>query len=133
MSRYPGSPPIAIAVCGDPVVGKALGLLLQGYRCDARFLPEQSLSELGSLECIRLLLLTPHLSAKRRDLLLASLRSVMGAVKMPILELTTNYYERIREVRVWGGQECAVPWPCSIEELRRRIEEVALPPCPEVN
>ncbi len=73
------SAPITLAVCGDPVVGRALALLLRGSGYDTRFLPASSLSEPGSLEGIGLLLLapTPELRVEQREVLLASLRDAL--------------------------------------------------------
>jgi hypothetical protein len=98
-------------------------LLLGSSRYDVRFLPASSLSEPGSLEGVRLLLLAPtwELNTERREELLASLRGASGAAEAPILELTSSVGEsRNGEVRV--EPEHMVPWPCSTEELERRIQ-----------
>ena len=119
---------VFVAVCGDPVVGRALVLLLQGPRYDARFVPDSSLGEPGALEGVGLVLLAPtwELNGEGRDALLASLRGAPGAAEAPILELTSSFSEatRIEEVRV--GPEHTVPWPCSTEELERRIQAALL-------
>ncbi len=113
-----------MAVCGDPVVGRALVLLLQGPRYDVRFVPASSWGEPGALEGVELVLLAPtwELNGEGRDALLASLRGAPGAAKAPILELTSSFSEgtRVGDVRV--GPEQTVPWPCSTEELERRIQ-----------
>jgi hypothetical protein len=118
---------MVVAICGDPVVGRALALLLRGSLYDARFLSTSSLSEPGSLEDIRLLLLTPtwELDADRREALLASLRDASDAARAPILELTSdsggvqNGKARLRPDHI-------VSWPCSTEELERRIQAALL-------
>jgi hypothetical protein len=117
----PSSTRIVIAICGDPVVGRALVLLLQGSLYDARFMPILSLSEPGSLEGVRLLLLTLtwELDAERREALLAALEGASSAMEIPILELTTSGERRDGEAP--SGQEHKVPWPCRPEELERRI------------
>ena len=125
MSRYQGSDPIALAVCGDPIIGKALALLLEDESYAARFLPESSLNRMGSLEGVGLLLLTPPSSVERRDHLLASLRDIPGALGIPILELVTNF-EGTRETGPGAGPRRIVLWPCNREELRRRIEAALL-------
>jgi hypothetical protein len=109
------------AICGDPVVGRTLALLLRSSHYDARFLTTSSLGERGSLEGVRLLLLTPtwELDAEHRESLLASLR---GASEAPILELTSA--ARNGEAR--ARPEHTVPWPCSTEELERRIQAALL-------
>ncbi len=126
---YPASArTVFVAVCGDPVVGRALVLLLQGPRYDARFVPASSLGEPEALDGVGLVLLAPtwELNGEGRDALLASLRGAPGAAEAPILELTSSFSEatRIGEVRV--GSEHTVPWPCSTEELERRIQAALL-------
>src|SRR5918912_1220878 len=59
----PGSFQATLAVFGDPIVGRALVLLLRGYRYEARFMPASSSSSSiemsGLLEDILLVLVTP--------------------------------------------------------------------------
>ncbi len=106
-------------------MGRALALLLRSSLYDARFLTTSSLSDPGSLEGVRLLLLTPtwELDADRRAALLASLRDASDAAEAPILELTSsperNGHTHLRP-------EHMVPWPCSTEELERRIQAALL-------
>jgi hypothetical protein len=114
---------MVVAICGDAVVGRALVLLLRGSRYDARFLPCASLVEPGALEGVRLLLLAPmwEFNAERRKALLASLRAAASAAGAPILELRSSVGEGLNgEALV--GPEHVVPWPCTPEELERRIE-----------
>ena len=118
---------MVVAICGDPVVGRALALLLGGSNYDARFVPTSSLGEPGSLEGVRLLVLTPtwELDADSREVLLASLRDASEAAEAPILELTSsiggarNGHARLRPDHI-------VSWPCSPEELERRIQVALL-------
>jgi hypothetical protein len=121
--RRPVSTPTVVAIFGDPVVGRALALLLQGSHYGARFLPTSSLSEPGSLEGISLLLLTPtwELDADRREALMASLRDASDAAKAPILELTSSF-EGPRSGHARLKPDDIVSWPCSTEELVRRIQ-----------
>lgn len=121
------SGPIVLAVLGNPVVGRALALLLRGPGYDARFLPASSSSEPGSLEGVRLLLLapTPELSTERRQAFLALLRDVPGVLEMPVLELV-GPSEQVWEGGARDGSWYATPWPCSIEELKRSIETALL-------
>ena len=134
------SAPIVVAICGDPIVGRALALLIRSSLYDPRFLSTSSLNEAGALEGIRLVLLTPRweLDAGRREDLLASLGASLGAAlgseagaaQVPILELTSslrgarNGEARNGEARL--GLEHTVSWPCSTDELERRIEEALL-------
>ncbi len=115
---------MVVAICGDPVVGRALALLLRSSLYDARFMTTSSLDEPGSLEDVRLLVLTPtwEMDADSREVLLASLRDASEAAEAPILELTSdsrgarNGHARLRPDHI-------VSWPCSPEELERRIED----------
>ena len=116
-----------LAICGDPVVGRALALLLRSSLHEVRFLPVSSLSEPGALEGVRLLLLTPtwDLDAERRGALLASLRGATAAAGPPILELTSSSGEaRNGDARL--RPEHTVHWPCTTEELERRIQAALL-------
>ncbi len=122
---------MVVAICGDPLVGRALALLLRSSLYDARFLPVSSLSEPGALEGVGLLLLTPtwELDAEGRAVLVASLRGASAAAAAPILELTSSTGEaRNGEARL--KPEHTVPWPCTTEELERRIQ-AALRAAPE--
>jgi hypothetical protein len=122
----PAAAPMVVAICGDPIVGRALALLLQSSLYDARFLTSSPLSDAGSLEDVQLLLLTPawELYADRREDLLALLGDKSDAAEMPVLELTSfgagrNGHARLRP-------EHTVSWPCSTEELERRIQAALL-------
>ena len=127
---------MALAVCGDPVVGRLLVLLLEDSGYEVRFLPRLSLNESGALERVRLLLLTPtpELSSERRAALLASLKDIQeAAAGLIVLELVTPSEERRREeVRddsrgeSRGDSWHLVPWPCRFPELKRRIEAALL-------
>jgi hypothetical protein len=118
---------MVVAICGDPIVGRALALLLRSTLYDARFLVSLSLSELGSLEDVQLLLLTPawELYADRREDILALLGDESDAAEIPVLELTSSFgagrngHARLRP-------EHTVSWPCSTEELERRIQAALL-------
>jgi hypothetical protein len=118
---------IVVAICGDPVVGRALTLLLRSCLYEARFLPVSSLSEPGALEGVGLLLLTPtwDLDAEGRAALVASLRGASAAPAAPILELTSSTGEARNGVAPLRPEH-TVPWPCTTEELERRIQAALL-------
>lgn len=121
-TRRFGPEPETLVICGDPIVGRTLVLLLKGSGYDAKFVPFSSLNEPEILEGAGLLLITPMpgLSNERRETLVALLTD-KAAAGMPILELVATVQEsRSSGARVGVG--AAVPWPCSTEELRRRIE-----------
>ncbi len=112
---------VALAICGEPVVGRALARLLRGPRYDTRFVSASSLDEVASLEGVRLLLLTPTpgLGAERREALLATLRQATAVAGIPILELVACPERADR-------RHAQVRWPCSAEQLERCIEAALL-------
>jgi DNA-binding response OmpR family regulator len=57
---------------------------------------------------------------------LTTLRSASGPAEAPILELTTSPGEEARNGAARVGPEHTVAWPCSTEELERRIEAALL-------
>ena len=132
VSHRPCSSRAALAVFGEPVVGRALVLLLRGFRYEARFLPAPSSSSptemSGSLEDILLVMVTPtpSLSARQRENLLTSLEKEVETAQIPILELVvpTSSGRMQDEEEGWAGRglKSAVPWPCGIEVLVRQIE-----------
>ncbi len=112
---------VALAVCGEPVVGRALALVLRGRRYDTRFITAASAGEVASLESVRLLLLapTPGLSAERREALLAALGEATAVAGIPILELVS--LPKRAEHR-----HAQVRWPYSAKQLERCIEAALL-------
>ena len=89
MTRSLASAPVTLGIFGDPVVGRALVLLLRGPRYEARFLPASSSGVPEALDDMQLVLLgpTPGLSAGRRETLVASLVDTAVVAGIPILEL----------------------------------------------
>jgi hypothetical protein len=109
-------------VGGDPVVGEALEVMLQaaGYR--TRFVPESVMDELlGELLAdSQLLLVAPTLSAEGRKALLEIMLSSTMPVNFPILELLpANGGQHLQGAHI-------VLWPCSMEELKRAIDELLI-------
>jgi hypothetical protein len=107
---------VTVAVCGDPVVGRALALVLQPARYEARFVPVIASGEpepLGDAQVV-VLVPTPGLNVRQRAALVGAVREREPSI--PVLEL----------VACWRRTEpgCrTVPWPCSTEELQQRIED----------
>lgn len=124
----PDSVPINLAIYGDPIVGRALALILSGCGYDAMFLSTSSLEELKAFGGVRLLILTPkeQLSVRKLNVLLSALEDEKAAVKTPILELVVPSEEDY----LFPGYEARfvleAPWPCRIEELKRLIEAALL-------
>jgi hypothetical protein len=106
---------VAVAVCGDPVVGRALALLLQPARYEARFVPVLGSGELGPLGDAQVVVLapTPGLNVRQRETLVGAVREKVASI--PVLELVGRW------TQTQSGHG-AVPWPCSTEELEQRIE-----------
>jgi hypothetical protein len=125
-AKMSGCPsPDLIAVCGDPVVGRALVLLLQSAGHEAKFssvlgsgrvVPPEALAD------IRLVLVTPlaGFSTGQREALLASLEEAKAKAGVLVLELAFAS----EETEDNSGR--VVSWPCSIEKLSRRIEKALL-------
>jgi hypothetical protein len=107
---------VAVAVCGDPVVGRALALLLRPARYEARFVPVVASGEPGPLGDAQVVVLvpTPGLNVEQREELVGAVRERVAGI--PVLELVACW---VQGKRGHG----AVPWPCSTEELEQRIEE----------
>ena len=105
-----------VAICGDPVVGRALALVLQPARYEARFVPVLATGEPGSLGDAQVVVLapTPGLTAGQREVLVGTIRERLAGV--PVLELVACWTEQ-------GHDAGAVPWPCRTEELEQRIED----------
>jgi hypothetical protein len=117
-----------LSIWGDPVVGRALALLLRSFGYEGKFLSTLPLAQPLPLKGSSLLLLTPtpQLSTRERHAFLASLTNASGSANIPVLELSplteeTPAAEEMRESSLWH----IAPWPCRIEELKRRIEAIS--------
>jgi len=101
-------------------MGRSLEALLQATGYDARFQPEPSADGLGGLLAdSHLLLIAPGLSAEIRKALVDVVMD--PATKIAVLELlpANGGEQNIQGVGV-------APWPCSVEELQRRIRAALL-------
>jgi len=112
-----------LSICGDPIVGRVLMLLLRDAGYEAKLLSASGLSDPGVLKGIPLLVLTPtpELSTERRKALLTSLKDIQKDAELIVLELDTGSKER-REKKAPKGSWHMVPWPCRFEELKQWIE-----------
>jgi DNA-binding response OmpR family regulator len=114
------SDPIKIAIVGgDLLVGRSLEVALQGVGYDARFLNGSFTGEPVELleEEVRLVIFAPRMGTEHRKAFLSNMRN-SATVGLPVLELATV----LDEVRAEQEGVGFVAWPCSIEELTRRIE-----------
>jgi hypothetical protein len=116
-----------VAIYGDPVVGRALELLLQGASYAVRFvaggqedhvaLPAEIPDEIGES---RLVVLTPGLNAARRDAFLGALRARASTAGLPVLQLGEAPAGSL------VAADHRAPWPCRTEDLRREIAAALL-------
>ena len=112
----PAEGPATIAILGDdPVIGRALESLLASADYVARFFSEYPEGVAEPLGGARVALVLPASSSKRQEALMHLIKTTPATANLPVIELTTTPNE--------NGQSIAVPWPCSIEELRRSIDE----------
>jgi len=110
-----------IVVGGDPVMGRSLEAMLQAAGYDVCFQPEPLADGLGEvLADSRLLLVAPGLSAESRRALTDVV--VSSATKIPVLELLPANGGEVVGIQRVG----VAPWPCSVEELQRRVRAALL-------
>ena len=117
--RVPGHAATVAVLGGNPIVGRALELLLRGVGYDVRLLGSPGEGELGALlEGTNLLLLAPMLDAATSRKIMDEIRNVSALAALPVLALVTAPSEDPIE----GGRASQVPWPCRTVELAREIE-----------
>jgi hypothetical protein len=111
--------PITIVIVGkDPIVGRAIGSLLQTAGYNTRFVADPMTDGFRSaLVEAHVVLLAPGLSSESREKLLGSGTSNPVAAETPILELVSE----ADEGQPRQGHH-RVRWPCSLEQLRWEIE-----------
>ena len=118
--------PLKIAILGgDLLVGRSLAVALRGIGYDARFLHGSVSAEPADLpEEVGLVILAPRMSTGRRKIFLGRARGTPATAGLPVLELLTA-----SEASRNGRKEervGVVSWPCTTEELARRIEAALL-------
>ena len=112
----PARGPATIAILGgDPVIGKALESLLASADYVARFFSEYPEGDAEPLGGARVALILPAPSSRRQEALIAQIKNTPSTMNLPVIELTTTPID--------DSQSILVPWPCSLEDLRRIIEE----------
>ena len=110
----PARGPATIAILGgNPVIGKALESLLASADYVARFFSEYPEGE--PLSGARVALLLPASSGGRQEALKAQIKNTPSTMNLPVIELTTTPID--------NSQSILVPWPCSLDDLRRTIDE----------
>jgi hypothetical protein len=104
---------------GDPVVGRALGLLLRTAGYDARYVTSDYAEHATAFDGFRILLLGPGWDARSR----AATERMADARRVaitPILEMGAPIDGAPKK------PERFVPWPCRTEDLIRRIDAALL-------
>jgi hypothetical protein len=130
LQRESGS--IKIAIFGrDQLVGRSLEAALRGVGYDARFVNSSILSGASltdepaeRFDGVGLVVFTPRMSTERRKALLSNLRGAPPTAEVLVLELVTGS----DDASEYGREELVrlVSWPCSTQELGRRIEAAKL-------
>lgn len=100
---------------GEPVVGRALELLLRTTGYDAKHVPYTNSLSLGTLEGVRILILAPGWSTESRRVAEAAV-SKTGGKGWRILEMGTPPDDATTKPARY------VPWPLGTDQLRRRID-----------
>ena len=130
LQRESGSIKIAI-FGGDLLVGRSLEAALRGVGYDARFVNSSILSGASltdepaeRFDGVGLVVFTPRMSTERRKALLSNLRGAPPTAEVLVLELVTGS----DDASEYGREELVrlVSWPCSTQELGRRIEAAKL-------
>ena len=117
----PETPTTVAILSGNPLVGRALEILLRGAGYDVRFLGEPSTFEVEDLlEGVDVLILDRCLSDGRREKFLEAMTSTLKTATIPVLSLSSGPTGTLAEDRL-------VPWPCKIEDLAREIEAALQP------
>ena len=102
---------------GDPLVGRALELLLEGAGYEVRLLAELDATGVEDLlHGVDVLILDRGLSDGRRGDFMGSLASTLETATIPVLSLSPGPEGNAAE------EDRVVPWPCKIEDLVREIE-----------
>ena len=102
-------------------MGRSLEAMLQAAGYDACFQPEPLADGLDEvLADSRLLLVAPGLSAESRRALTDVV--MIPTTKIPVLDLLPANGGEVVGIQGVG----VAPWPCSVEELQRRIEVALL-------
>jgi hypothetical protein len=117
----PTEGPATVAILGgNPVIGKALESLLRSADYVARFFSEYPEGDAEPLGGARVALILPAVSSRHQEDLINLIRTTPSTTDLPVIELITTPTEN------GNGHVTRVPWPCSIEDLRRSIDEKLL-------
>ena len=101
---------------GDPLIGRALELLLRGAGYEVRLLEEPDATRVEELRGVDVVLLDRGLSDGRREGFMGALASTLETATIPVLSLAPGSEGTSAE----GDR--VVPWPSKIEDLACEIE-----------
>ena len=102
---------------GNPLVGRALELLLDSAGYEVRLLEEpEAFKARALLEDADVVLLGHGLGDNRREDFLGAMTSRLQTATIPVLALSPG------PKRALAGVDRPVSWPCRIEDLAREIE-----------
>lgn len=111
--------PATVLICnGDPIVGRALELLLRTADYTVKYVADDCLQRPGTLEGVRLVLLGAGWGAQSRAAVVQAASNAPDRASISILELG----EPFDGSEIEPGRN--VPWPCRTEDLTRRIEAI---------
>ncbi|HJQ28380.1 MAG TPA: hypothetical protein VJ827_03510, partial [Rubrobacter sp.] len=111
---------------GNAVIGKALESLLRSVDYVARFFSEYPEEDVEPLGGAKVALILPALSSRHQESLMALIRDTPSTADLPVIELVTTPNEN------GNDQITRVLWPCSMEDLRRSIDEKLIEDPPDV-
>ena len=114
---------ISLAVCGDPVICRALVLILRSPAYDVKHVSVASLGFPGALAGVQVVLLGPERDPERRRKTLGLVEAAIGADEVHLLELSSAFEDNPEPRGAHSWPDSSISWPCSTEELKRRIQE----------
>jgi hypothetical protein len=104
------------------MLGRADKGALESTDYSVRFFPEHFAESVELPEEVGVALVMPALRADRSDALVRRLKNASGTTILPVIELKTT--RNGHHNGNGNGHHIHVPWPCSVEELKRNIEAI---------
>jgi hypothetical protein len=106
---------------GNPLVGRALELLLESAGYEVRLLEEpEAFEDPDLLAGVDVLLLGRGVSDERREEFLGAMASTLETATIPVLALSPGPDGTL------AAEDRLVPWPGRVEDLAREIDAVLL-------
>ncbi len=114
------APATVVIFDGDPIVGRALKLLLRTADYSVKYVARDPLERLGTLEGVRVLLLGPGWDIQSREAVVEAVGDAPDPSRISVLELGFPPEGAGLE------PERYVPWPCRAEDLKRWVDAALL-------